>query len=96
MSDLGTPIQVPVIYVEPQEDKSYKVVITITETYDNESQALAAYGRFAGSGSNHVTILQGKNKVQEKDWGSCTDDRGCHIIDGKSRIIILDEHLHRG
>src|SRR5258706_11385121 len=79
--------------VKQQEDKSYKVVITITETYQDKDQAVSAYGRFANGHGHHVVLKQGGKVLEEKDWGSVTDKRGYHSIGGSSQTIFLDEHL---
>src|SRR5258706_15022230 len=90
--DQETPI---VAVKQHEEDKSFKVVVTIVETYQDQERAMSAYSRFAGGhGHNHVVVKQGSKVLEEKDWGSVTDKRGYHTIDGQSETIFLDEHLH--
>ncbi len=89
--------QEPEVSVEArqEEDKSYKVVISVIETYQDKGQAMDAYARFAGGpGQNRVVVKQGGKVLEEKDWVSVTDTRGHHSVNGnESRIIFLDEHL---
>src|SRR5258706_14243337 len=82
-----------IVAKQQEEDKSYKVVITITETYQDKDQAVSAYGRFANGHGHHVVLKQGGKVLEEKDWGSVTDKRGYHSIGGSSQTIFLDEHL---
>jgi len=76
-----------------EEDKSFKVVVTVVETYQDQEQAMSAYGRFASGHGHHVVLKQGSKVLEEKDWGSVIDKRGYHSIGGLSQTIFLDEHL---
>jgi hypothetical protein len=72
----------------PEDDGKFKLVVTITETYDTEEQALDSYKRFSGGGENNVVLKQGNKTISEKGWGARLDASGHHVIDGRLHKII--------
>jgi hypothetical protein len=71
-----------------EDDGQFKLVVTITEHYEDKDQALESYGRFSGGGENYVVLKQGNRTISEKGWGDRIDRYGHHSIDGKQHTII--------
>ncbi len=79
---------------EPEvADATYKITITVVETYDNEERVLERYNKeFTGEGENKVVVTQGGKVLYKKDWRYYNDTGGQQHVDGQQyRTRFLNE-----